>query len=413
MKFFRLTLPFAVFTNTLYQGIGKVVTTIFGLIVTIILTRYLGVLGFGEFNLVIAYLAIAATISDFGLITILTRQESENRVDNDFLNTIFTLRLVLSALILFVFDAISFFLYPQNVVVGIIIYSLGNLFLLAYGTFTAIFQAHLRMEKHVFAQIVGSFISLIATIIFVYYQLSFGWIVFSQVAGILTSFFIGLNLLDRKINLYFNLGLFYKILKQAWPFFIISILTILYWKIDLVLLAFFKNPSILPDVGIYSTAYRIFEVMVIFGGFFTQALFPVFIKEKKGINFDKIYNESLILSLIVGLFSVISVLLLAGLVIYIVAGDGFEGAVVPLKVLSLAFPLTLFINIFYNQILIIDRQKYVVPVGLVALLFNFIANIIFIPQFSYLAASVVTVLTTLIVFAGYFIIILVKGKKTI
>lgn len=410
MKLINLILPLAVFANTFYQGLGKGITTIFGLIITIILTRYLGVLGFGELNLIFAYVSIAATISDFGLTALLTRFETEGRATSEFISKIFGLRIIISLIILTAFNLLSLSIYSQNIVLGILIYSVGNLFLISSNIFYSIFQARLRMGKYIFAQVVGSFITLAATIIFVSYQLPFSFIIFAQTLGLVTCFFINLAMFDKKMTLNFDFQFFREILKNAWPFFIISIFTILYWKIDLIILSFYKNPTFLPDVGIYSTAFKILEVMIIFGGFFGQALFPVFIKENKSSLSARILGESLSIAGILGVFSVTFILLFAGFIIYIVAGDGFGKAVLPLKILSLAFPISLLVNIFYNKILILEKQKEILPIGFFALIFNIVTNIIFIPIFSYIASSVITVLTILIILIGY-IMVVVKSSR--
>jgi len=53
--------------NTLIQIAGKIATVIFSIFTVSLLTRYLGLEGYGEFTLVFAYLAIFGVIADFGL----------------------------------------------------------------------------------------------------------------------------------------------------------------------------------------------------------------------------------------------------------------------------------------------------------------------------------------------------------
>lgn len=408
MKNFKPNLPLTIFTNTFYQGLGRVIVTSLGLISTIILTRYLGVIGFGQLNLIFVYLGIAATVADFGLTTIAAREEAREKLKDSFVNTLFTLRVIVSIITLLIFVLLSFFLYSQHLVLGIMIYAFGSFFILLYNIIFSFFQARLEMYKHMIAQISGSFLTLLITVFFVYLKLPFLWIVGAQVVGNITIFMVGLRLWGGKVSLGIHGKFFKKIIKNAWPIFVSSIIAAFYWRLDMVILSFFKNPNILPDVGIYSTAYRVFEVFVIFGTFFTNALFPLFVKKLNDRNLSSIFTESILLSLGIGVVSAVAILFLAKYMILVVGGQDFLAAILPLRILSVAFALSLFINIFYSIIVAYNLQKYTVPVSMVALIFNASANIIFIPHYSYMASSVITGMTSLIILIGYILI----TKKT-
>lgn len=412
-KRIKLILPQAVFLNTAYQGIGKVITVSLGILTTIFLTRYLDVLGFGQFNLVFAYLTVAATIADFGIGTIFARELSKGKVGDDMVGAIFGLRIITSIVILALSILIlPFFPYPEQVVRGIVIYSFGSFFLLLYTVISSMFQAKLQMEKHVIAQISGSFIAFVATLLFITLRFSFEWIIAAQVIGIITTFVVGLRMFGRKISFAFRSPLFATIIRNSWPFFFSSAIGILYWRVDIIILSFLKNPNKLPDVGIYAIAYKIFEVFIIFGTYFANALFPVFIKKLKDKDFSKILKESFTISFIAALLCVSLAIFLAKYIIIIVAGEKFLMAVVPLKILSFGFGLSFFINIYYNLIIARNKQAYMIPVDTVALVFNVLANIIFIPRFSYVACAVITVLTSCIILFGYILVSKRVGDST-
>lgn len=405
MKNFKLYFPFAVLTNTFYQGLGRLIATSLGILTTILLTRYLGVLGFGQFNLILAYFAFAGTFADFGLGLLLTREIAGNSAKKEYQNALFTFRLFLSLFVLLVFVVLALFLpYPKQVLSGIIIYAFGNLFTLLYNMYFAVFQAKLHLEKHLISQSLGALMILFLTFLFIIQKLAFGWFIFAQVIGALTTFLAGWKLLELKLSLNINFPAFRKILKDGWPLSLTGIIAIFYSRADIFILSFFKNPGNLPDVGIYSLAYRIFEVVLIFSTFFSNALFPIFIKEIKNDNFKKILNQSLVLSLIGGLFVTFGVIIFARQIVLVVAGEKFVLATLPIQILSLAFTLSLFLNIYYNLVVTLNKQKFLILVGIIALGFNLLANVIFIPRFSYLASSVITVLTAAIILCGYILI---------
>lgn len=406
MKQIKLNLPLAVFTNTFYQGIAQVIATGFGLLTTIFLTRYLGVLGFGQLNVIFAYLAVASTFADLGLGMLLTREYSLKNRRKDYINNIFSLRIITSLIVLLFFLFISIFLpYSQIVKVGIAIYTLGQFFLLLYNLQFAIFRAELRFEKHLLALTTGSVLIFILTLVFINFNLPFLWFIAAHIVGNLAMFLVGLSFLKIKIKFSFSYHNFIEIARDAWPLALTGIIAVLYNRIDLLILSFFKKPDIFPDVGIYSTAYRVFEVLVIFGTFYANTLFPVFVKKKEGFEFKDLLRESLFTSAFLAILSVILVVILAKYIILVIAGGKFMTAVLPLQILSLAFALSLIVNIFYIIIVVKDQQKKIIPIGILALVFNIVANIIFIPKFSYLASSVITVMTNLIISTGYFLVV--------
>lgn len=390
----------------MYQGVGKIITVLLGLLTTILLTRYLGVLGFGQFNLIIAYLTFAATLADFGLGTVLTREVAKGKARQEIVSNLFTLRLILGLGFLGLFVLLSFFLpYPEIVKTGIVIYALGNLMLLAYNMCLAFFQGELRMEKQMITQIIGSALTLALTAFFINRNFSFEWFVIAQVIGNIAMFIAGYSLLGSNIFFGVRKSIVWNIIKEAWPFSLSAIVTVMYFRIDIILLSFFKDPQLKPDVGIYATAYKIFEVLFVFGTFFSNSLFPLFVKMLKTKEFKEIFRQSLFISFLIACIVIVVVMLFAEFVIRVVAGDAFIVASLPLRILAFSFGISLFTNLYYNLIVALGRQKKIILVGIIAFAFNIVANIIFIPQFSYIASAIITVATTLIILIGYLLII--------
>ena len=59
--------------NTIIQTIGKAISTMLGILVVALMTRYLGQRGFGQYSTIIAFLQIFGILVDFGL-TLITVQ---------------------------------------------------------------------------------------------------------------------------------------------------------------------------------------------------------------------------------------------------------------------------------------------------------------------------------------------------
>ena len=102
---------------------------------------------------------------------------------------------------------------------------------------------------------------------------------------------------------------------------------------------------------------------------------------------------------------------MAPFIVAVLGGSGFEASVHVLRILALATSATVLAG-FCNALLLIGHQeKAVMVVSAIALIVNVILNIVFIPHFSYGAASWSTVVTQGIILVGSSIIALSVLKK--
>ena len=67
-----------IYTNTLAQIAGKVMTALISIFMIKILTNYLDVAGYGMYSKIYNYLSIFAVIADLGLYTITVRELSKH-----------------------------------------------------------------------------------------------------------------------------------------------------------------------------------------------------------------------------------------------------------------------------------------------------------------------------------------------
>jgi O-antigen/teichoic acid export membrane protein len=67
-----------IYTNTLAQIAGKIMTALISIFMIKILTNYLDVAGYGMYSKIYNYLSIFAVIADLGLYTITVRELSKH-----------------------------------------------------------------------------------------------------------------------------------------------------------------------------------------------------------------------------------------------------------------------------------------------------------------------------------------------
>jgi len=109
--------------NTIVQFTGKTIATFLAIFIASLMMRYLGPGGFGEYTIVITFLAIFSTLADLGLQATLTREISKKGAQVEkIVSNIFTMKLLFSLGILLLAPLIAlFFPYSGIVKRGILI----------------------------------------------------------------------------------------------------------------------------------------------------------------------------------------------------------------------------------------------------------------------------------------------------
>lgn len=170
-------------------------------------------------------------------------------------------------------------------------YSQYELYLLAILAFTQIlnsFIAYLRSNLaalHLFQT--DTFISVLdklamiiicAPLIWINNQFSIEWFIYAQTLSCSITAGIASILVFRKspaLNFRWNFPLLVVIIKQCYPYALLSVLMTLYIRIDAVMLE-----RMLPDgkiqAGYYAAAYRLFDATNIFAFLFAGLLLPIF-----------------------------------------------------------------------------------------------------------------------------------------
>ena len=198
-----------------------------------------------------------------------------------------------------------------------------------------------------------------------------------------------------KFGLKFDNNISKWIFNLAWPLGLVFIVNNLFFKIDTIMLFVIKGPD---AVGVYGVAYKVLEVTIFIGGYFASSLKPTI---SKNIHSSKSYVGDLIQkSFIIMLFfslpiTVICIAFSKDIIIFLSNAEFIAGAKA-LIILALTLPL-IYLDVLLGEILIAnDERKLMIRISIFALLFNFIANLIFIPLYSLYGAAFTTLLSELV-----------------
>lgn len=395
--------------NTIAQVIGRITFILISIVIIIYLTRYLQTAGYGDYNSVIIYLTLFATLADFGLWMVLSREMVKNKRRQKFLvSNVFTLRIILSIIACLIAITIGFFLdYPERVKIGILIFSLGLFFILLTQIVMVIFQVYLRADKIALTDVLGRAVALGLIILFIKLNYGFYAIIWATTIGFGITFVIDFFLAEKyvPIRLGFNFKFWKKVLAASWSIGIAMILVLIFLRIDAIFLALMplnhvvygpaQNLSNSETVGIYSISYRILDVILMFPSIFLGLVYPIFSRYVRR-NFKKterIFQRSFDVLVLAGVGLAIIFITLAPIVISILGGPEFEHSIIVARIIFIATAITFVAELMFFILVAIDKQRQLIKPWIAIAIFSIIIKIIMIEYYSYLGA----VFTTLII----------------
>lgn len=397
----RMNNDIIIFKNTAYQILGKIMVSFFGLVATAYLARYLGVRVFGQYNLILTYVGLAFVLADFGLGSLLIRHSASHPEDKKYSSFIYSLRIILSLSVCAVLVMLSF-IFPRAInTMAISLVSLGYIFSQTASAIWSYFQGNLQYKKVVIPSIVVSIMSLALILLGIRLELSLAYFLsvftLSSLSGLVLSLLISP---PGQFRFIFNRQEMMTILKTSAPFAAGFIISVMYFKIDTLILSYYFHPEKLPDVGFYSLAYKPFEICVILGSYFTQTLFPFFSQKRDMKIFRQLVKKYFAFSF--GISLVVGITLFAGspLIIRMLGGTAYTHSIIPLRILSLAAFLTILAGFFMSVALSKHKEVQLLKIAGIALILNIALNMYSIPRYSYVGASWATVVTQCFILIG-------------
>lgn len=400
--------PRRVARNTGVQLIGRVLNGLVWLPTLMILTRYLGTEGVGDYLLVLAFLAFL-NVSDLGVSTIAVRELSSGEGRSEaLLGNVFLIQVALAMAAMVLASGAAFLLgYSAEVTLAISLGTMSYLFIaLGSSSMGATFAANLRMEFEALANIARAlvFISLVALVVI--QGLGLVALVLAYDASILAKSAL-VVLFSRKFvapSFRFDPQLCRRLLVAALPLGIANMAWMAYNRIDMVMLSKMKAGEAL---GLYGLAYRFVELAWPFSFLFVVSVYPLlsrYYRTGDGERFRRLLQRSLDFLGLMAIGLATALIVFAEPIISIVASDEFLPAATSLRILSLAIVVVWLGNLIYHALFAIGRQAAVAWACVLGLIVNVGLNLVLIPRFGFNGAAAATVVTELAVFVPLLIV---------
>ncbi|MEN6551805.1 MAG: flippase [Methanobacterium sp.] len=383
--------------NTTLLMFSQILSFIIAFIYTVFMARYLGVNDFGLLSFALALVSVIGIFADLGLNTLMTREISRNKSSAlKYVNNVFSVKIILlSTLLVATALIINLLGYPQKTIytIYLVIFSLvGTTF---SGMFYALFQAYENLKYQSIGTILSSFLMLIGVLIAIHYKLNvveFALIYFivGMMVFIYCLYITSKNFILPKIG--FNSDFDKEMIQLALQFGLIGIFSTVYVWIDSVMLFLMQGSY---AVGLYNVAYRIVLVLLFIPIVINSAIFPVMSRMygKFDNPLKKIVEKYFKLMVMIGVPLGVGGTLLSDKIILLIFGTAYVGSVPALQILIWATVFTFANAAFVQLFQATNRQMLVTKITGIGMIENIILNLAIIPTFSFIGASIDTLIT--------------------
>lgn len=385
--------------NTIIQVAGKVVSTITGILIISLMTRRLGAAGFGDYSTANAVLQVFALMMDLGINVTFPAMLGERSNDPAFQQrafaSIFTLRVVMSVVVLLGIAPLVGFLwpFPWQVKLAIVALSLSYVFPGIQQILIGVQQQRLRMTLSTVAENVGRLTTIFGLLVSPY----FGWGVVAQCWIISTSSAIvfAINAWSTHrflpIRWRWDPSFWLTVLKRSWPVGVSIALNLIYYKADALILQYFRPAA---EVGVYGAAYRILEVLITIPFLYAGVLLPVLSRtweERKPQEMSQLISRSLDVMLLLIIPLIVGVRWFGVPLMTFISGPEFAFSGFIARILMLGVAAIYLNTILSHAIVALQAQRKMLPAYALVAALTLAGYLFYIPQAGATAAAWLTV----------------------
>jgi O-antigen/teichoic acid export membrane protein len=388
-------------TNVLFKALSVPVEKACRLLLVVVAAPVLGEAAFGSYQFATAVTTLLALGTDLGLSVWTTRALARDRTRAAaVVGTALRLKLAAGIPYLALVGVAAAVSGPGQTRTAMLLLgaaALANVFVDYFG---AIFRGYERLRDEAALNVARALLITAAGLAALRGGHSVGALSAGVLAGMVASALYGVWMVRRNYGLVgrrprglapFDRALARAAAAEAFPLWLATLLSLLYFKGDVVLLRLYRGDA---EVGAYSAAYKIFEGLMILPAVVLAATFPPLARAQGQ---RRRRWEAALVAVLLAMGLVAGAVVYAGSepIVALVFGAGFARAVPSLRVLALAVPV-LFLNFALTHFLIardLERRNLVFA-GLM-LVVNVGVNLAIIPRLGGPGAAWATLITEL------------------
>ncbi len=196
-----------------------------------------------------------------------------------------------------------------------------------------------------------------------------------------------------EFNLDFNLNKILFILRESFPYALLTLLMLIYSKIDTVLIKEVHTNGN-QEVGYYAAAYRIIDALNMIAVLFAGLLYPIFSKSiKSSVDVSKLVKTSFSILVLPAIIVTIVSIVYSKELMQLLYHENIEYSAKLFQKLLISFIFICNSYIFGTYLTAKGEIKLLNIFALIATISTIILNIIFIPKYGAAASCLITIFT--------------------
>jgi O-antigen/teichoic acid export membrane protein len=368
-------------------------------------TRYLGVVDYGKLSLAQSLTLFVSPLADVGLSILIIREVARNpNLTNQYLTNAFLLKLPLSIISFGVtFALIHFMGYSADVDMATYLISASVILSSFSQILRSVFRAFEKME---FEGLLNITKSILNTSIGIFVLLSgYGLIPFALVyliVGVIDVIISTIVTMRKfgKPHLAFDFKFCKQILALSFPFFLTTVIAVLFFRIDVIMLARFKGDDV---AGFFNAVINLVVPATFISDALVYAIYPLMSKSFVSLtsNLQFIVKKASTYLLLIGLPISVGTVFLADRIVIFLYGVDFAPSAVALRILAIYLPLKFVSQVLGWTLSSINHEPLRTISAGFAVVLNIGLNLILIPHWGLPGAAISTVCTQLFLFVMY------------
>ncbi len=421
-----------VFQNIFWLTASRAIALVLLFLAYTQLFRYLGPFGNGQYQFVLSYVLIFSTVVDFGVQQFITKKITEEpEKTTEYFKSFFKFEILASGFLFVLLMSIAYLkAFEAPLISAIWVTGLGMVVNGLCYPYLAVLTAKQDLKKVAIINFLNSLVNVSVIFLAIWLKkyivfLASIQLIFGLMDWVLYRMFVKKYLStpptppldkggeeDRALDKVDKLGgavVILNILKSAWPFALLVGFSAIYNRIDVVIITGMLG---FAQTGIYTSAYKFFDLLNFFPASVSHALFPAlsgFMATGKIAEVKITLEKYLRLMIAIAVPMAVGGAILSGQLILLVAGERFLEAGKILAILIWAIAI-LFIYIPVNSLVISQLTKKAVVITGVNVILNIVGNIVLLPIYGIKGSAIMTVVSELV--QGGFYFYLVKKNIT-